>query len=332
MSPSRAEQAFCGVPECREIWHCGSPPQARRNDQWLYLTETCQTKPVSGEGKAGALQEGTPAPASCSVSWINFVGAASLVTATLVLSRFNLPVTTVVLITLTVPALTIVVLENVFIKSRIAFRPVRSSGYHAASIGLPPSQRIILKVIGLTVSIVAQAADHWLFPIYRDGGAKDLFLLAERLLIPFMLLTPLYIWYVDKKSEGPEDGYFHVGLLFTGSWRLADRELVRQHCLQWLVKAFFLPLMLGIYVNQIVWLSQHPIENALAPFLAEPNAANWFRLYHFLYSYLFIIDVGVACIGYALTLKLLDSKSGQQSQRCWAGLSASYVTPPSGDW
>ena len=158
----------------------------------------------------------------------------------------------------------------------------------------------------MTVSIVALAAIYWLFPIYRDGGAKDLFLLAERLLIPFMLLTPLYIWYVDKKSEGPEDGYFHVGLLFTRSWRLADRELVRQHCLQWLVKAFFLPLMLGIYVNQIVWLSQHPIENALAPFLAEPNAANWFRLYHFLYSYLFIIDVGVACIGYALTLKLLD--------------------------
>src|SRR5215475_5311687 len=222
-------------------------------------------------GKTGTMQP----PASCTVSWINFAGAASLIGATLVLSRFNLPVVTVVLTTLTVPALTIIVLENLFIKSRIAFRPVRSNGYFAPSTGLPASRRIILKIIGLTASISALAAIYWLFPIYREGGAKDLFLMAERLLIPFMLLMPLYIWYVDKKSEAPEDGYFHVGLFLTGSWRLADRDLVRQHCLQWLVKAFFLPLMLGIYVNQIVWLSQNPMEKAVAPLLAEPNAANW---------------------------------------------------------
>jgi protein-S-isoprenylcysteine O-methyltransferase Ste14 len=304
-------RSFEEAPRIEEIGNAaGAPRGARRkiSDGCSHLTGACQTTSLPGEGKAGALQKPTRAPASCTRSWINLVGAASLIGATLVLARFNLSVTTIVLITLTVPAVTIVILENLFIKSRIAFRPVRATGYVAAPIGLPPSQRVILKVVGVAASIGAMAAIYWLFPVYRDGGAKDLFLLAERLLIPFLLLAPLYIWYVDKKSEAPEDGYFHIGLLLTGSWPLADRHVVQQHCLQWLVKAFFLPLMLGIYVSQIVWLSQHPIEKALGPFLAEPTAANWFGVYRFLYSYLFIIDVGVACIGYALTLKLFDSE------------------------
>jgi protein-S-isoprenylcysteine O-methyltransferase Ste14 len=66
--------------------------------------------------------------------------------------------------------------------------------------------------------------------------------------------------------------------------------------------------MLGMYAGQMVWLSQHPVEAALGPFLAEPNAANWLHFHQFLYGYLFVIDVGVGCIGYALTLKLLDSE------------------------
>src|SRR5262245_18024895 len=69
-------------------------------------------------------QQVTRAPASCTVSWINFAGLAGLIAATLVLPRFNLPLIIVVLISLTVPAVIIVLFEALFIKSRILFRPI----------------------------------------------------------------------------------------------------------------------------------------------------------------------------------------------------------------
>ena len=268
------------------------------------LTETYQTTAVSADGKAGS--QGAGAPPSCTVSWINLVGAAHLVAATLVLTRFDLPVITVVLITLTVPALTIVILENLFVNSRTQFSPVRPNGYFAAPTGLPASQRVILKIIGLAASVGALAAIYWLFPIYRDGGAKDLFALAKRLLLPVLVLAPLYVWYVDKKSKTPEDGYFHLGLMIIGSWRLADRDLVRQHCLQWLVKAFFLPRCwyvcrpngLAIATSSRSRSRALPGRTERSELAALPSVP--------LRAYLFVIDVGLGCIGYALTLKLLD--------------------------
>src|SRR5262249_3116266 len=162
---------------------------------------------------------------------------AGLVAATLIVPRFNLSVVTVVMTTLAVPALTIVILENLYIKSRIAFRPVRSGGYSAAAIGYPSSRRVVLKIVRLAASIAALAVIYWLFTFYRDGGVNDLITLVQHLSLPLFLLAPLYIWYADKKSRAPEDGYFHVGLYLTGSRRRADRDLVRQHCLQWFVKA-----------------------------------------------------------------------------------------------
>lgn len=262
------------------------------------------------EEEAGPVR-GAPAlhvPPSCTVSWINLAGAASLVASTLIVSRLGLSATTVILVTLAVPALTIVILENLFVSSRIPFRPTLPSGYVATATGASPTRRVILKIIGLMASIAVLAVIYWALPIYRDGGAKDLRDLAERLLVPFLVLMPLYVWYVDRKSEAPEDGYFHAGLFLTGGWKRADRGMLRQHCLQWLVKAFFLPLMLGIYAGQMAWLSKNPVDAVVAPLLAQPNADSWMKVHAFLFSYLFIIDVGVACIGYLLTLKLLDSE------------------------
>ena len=264
-------------------------------------------RPVD-EGKEPLPLAAVERPCSCTVSWINYAGAAALVGSTLVLSRMGLPVTTVALTTLTVAALTIVILENVFIGPRIAFRPVISSGYRAGQLGVPPLQRIVLKLVGLTASIAALALIYWLFPIYRATGAKDLFSLTHRLWLPFLICTPLYVWYVDKKSPEPEDGIFHFGLLCTGYWNVVDLALVKQHCLQWLVKAFFLPLILGFYFGYLAWLPKHPYGADIMAFLADPSSANWIRISDFLVRYMFMIDVGFGCIGYLLTLKLLDAE------------------------
>jgi protein-S-isoprenylcysteine O-methyltransferase Ste14 len=232
----------------------------------------------------------------------------TLVGVTLLLSRVGLPSWSLAAITLGGYALTIIVLENLFVSSRIAFARARS-GSQAKPTGFSRERRLLLKAIGLAGSIAALAAAYWLFPVYRDGGAKDLIGLARHLWLPFVLVAPLYIWYVDARSEDPEDSYFHAGLLLTGGWHLADRGLIVQHALQWLVKGFFLPLMLGFFFNQLAWLSQLPGDKALAAFISEPGMRNWLRVHEFLYSFLLMIDVGVACVGYLFTLKLFDSEA-----------------------
>jgi protein-S-isoprenylcysteine O-methyltransferase Ste14 len=252
--------------------------------------------------------EAVELPSSCTVSWINYAGAASLVVTTLVLSRIDLPVTTVAITTLTVAALTIVILENLFMGPRIAFRPVSSHGYHVAPIGAPPLRRVTLKLVGLLASIAALALIYWLFPIYRATGATDLFSLTQRLWLPFLICTPLYVWYVDKKSAEPEDSFFHLGLLCTGHWNAVDPALLKQHCLQWLVKAFFLPLIVGFYFGYLVWLPKQPFYADVMAFVSNPSSVNWLRISDFLFTYLFMIDVAFGCIGYLLTLKLFDAE------------------------
>jgi isoprenylcysteine carboxyl methyltransferase (ICMT) family protein YpbQ len=269
-------------------------------------TETDPPLLVAGEQSHTA--EAVALPCSCTVSWINYAGAASLVGTTLVLSRIDLPITTVALATLTVAALTIIILENLFMGPRIAFRPITSRGYRVAQIGASPLRRVALKLLGLTASIAALALLYWLFPIYRATGAKDLFSLTQRLWLPFLICTPLYIWYVDKKSVEPEDSFFHLGLLCTGCWNLVDLELIKQHCLQWLVKAFFLPLIVGFYFGYLAWLPKQPFDTDVMAFLATPSSINWLRISDFLVRYLLMIDVGFGCIGYLLTLKLLDAE------------------------
>src|SRR5262249_17061290 len=246
----------------------------------------------------------------------------------LVLARRDLPMVTIALATLSAAALTIVVLENVFIGSRIAFQPASARGYNTGVLGLGQLQRLALKFIGLAASIGVLAFIYWLFPIYRDTGAKDLFSLVQALWLPFLTCTPLYIWYVDKKSSAPEDSYVHVGLVCTGSWKRADQALLKQHCLQWLVKAYFLPLMGGFYFGYLTWLSKHPFGTDIAAFFAEPTAANWLRVSDFLTKLLFLIDVALGCLGYILTLKLFDSELRSAEPKLFGWVVCLVCYPP----
>jgi len=86
-----------------------------------------------------------------------------------------------------------------------------------------------------------------------------------------------------------------------------DLAVLRQHCLHWLVKAFFLPLMIGFFAADLTWLTKNPIEATLAPFFATPSIDNWLAIYGYFYDFLFLIDVGMASLGYIFTLKLFNS-------------------------
>ncbi len=245
---------------------------------------------------------------SATVTWINLCGLASFIAASFLLPRFGLAPTTQLILMLATPAVVIVALEWMFIRGRQPFRPIERRGYVATPTGIAPTRRKYLKMMGLAGSIAALAAIYWLFPLYRDGGAADLMNIAKVLWIPFVAIAPFYIWFMDDRMEAPEDGYFHVGLLLSGSWSLADKDILKQHALQWGVKAFFLPMMVGYLASEIGWLQANPMENTLVAFVTQPGMVNWLNFYEFIFRYVFVVDVGLAALGYVMTLKLFDSQ------------------------
>jgi isoprenylcysteine carboxyl methyltransferase (ICMT) family protein YpbQ len=249
----------------------------------------------------------TSAPQSATVTWINLTGLAAFIIATVVLSRLGLSTATTLILCLAAPAVTIIGLEKLFIPSRILFRPISQVSPSPRPTGLPRPRRLYLKSVGVAVSIGALAAIYWLFPIYRFDQTRYLIEMVQVMWLPLLIISPFYIAFVDARQPDPEDRYFHLGLLVTGDWERVDKAILRQHCLQWLVKAFFLPLMVSYIAGNLIWLSKHPIETVFGPFFSLPNIHNWLNVYGFLYDYLFMIDVGMASMGYLLTLRLFDA-------------------------
>src|SRR5262249_48129170 len=106
-------------------------------------------------------------PVSATATWINLTGLASFVLTTLAISHSAFELGVKVLQSLAAPALTIIILEAVAIKTRIPFNPINPVGYISRPSGLPREKRICLKMLGLALSVAGLALIYWLFPIYR---------------------------------------------------------------------------------------------------------------------------------------------------------------------
>jgi protein-S-isoprenylcysteine O-methyltransferase Ste14 len=108
----------------------------------------------------------------------------------------------------------------------------------------------------------------------------------------------------------PRDAYWQLGrllLLRPGDARAAD---IANHFRGWLVKAYFFPLM-------FVWLhnSVHNIINF------DLTGADWsnLRVYDFLYTTIFGVDLLFTTAGYALSMKVIDThiRSAEPTMLGW---------------
>lgn len=267
-------------------------------------------------------------PESCTVTWINFTGLLALLVASAFARDLSVSIQTTLLLVLAAPAVTIITLEALFIPKWIPFRPLNATGYIPKSTGASPSDRVVLKIIGLSCSVGVVALCYSVFPIYRNGGAVHLIDLVSTFWIPLVIGAPIYIWFVDGKMAQPEDSYFHIGLLATGKLERVDWDVIKQHALQWTVKGFFLPLMLVFCVEKVDWMNQRSVAANFLAFVQHPTTAGWYQLYEFLYVLFMYIDVTFASIGYILTLKIFDAhlRSAEPTGFGWIVCLACY--PP----
>ena len=125
-----------------------------------------------------------------------------------------------------------------------------------------------------------------------------------------MLALP-YFYFVDRRMRTPHDGYWLLGhwacsILKRGKHtplNRAERQLLGQHWLSWLIKGFFLPLMFIYFCN---YLQNFNNSSATTPLQF------WFEL---LCNLAFLIDVGLVSMGYLLTLRLADTHV-RSAERC----------------
>lgn len=98
--------------------------------------------------------------------------------------------------------------------------------------------------------------------------------------------------------KDPKDGYWHLGCCFALRFTEVDFGKVWQLLLGWVVKLFFLPLMmiyLGGNLNTIIYANFSYVFS------------NYMSFHSFIINFLFYIDLLFVTVGYMCTVRLFDS-------------------------
>jgi hypothetical protein len=173
-----------------------------------------------------------------------------------------------------------------------------------ASTGLSPAplrplalRRIGCKLVGFWASCVVAAGLYWVMPEFA-GEYFEPFRAAALYVLPGLaIISPFYIAYVDCRQHEPDDANAQLGAMLLGR-RPAEPAALWAHARGWAIKAFFLPLMFVCVVGDLaaLWSS---------PFLAVPP--DFEHAFSRLMDFLYLVDVFLATIAYAVTLRPLDA-------------------------
>jgi protein-S-isoprenylcysteine O-methyltransferase Ste14 len=215
--------------------------------------------------------------------------------------------------------------------------------YRSESCGLdwaaprPSWRRAAIKYAGLLASLGFIGALYWLFPEYNrdffgDQRAHPVFYgeyreMLHRFLPWCLLLSIPYIYFVDARQKDQRDGYYAAGMAVTLQFGKVDRAVLWQHCLSWLVKGYFLPLMFTYCVRDTRIFIHYDFS----------IIQNFRTLFEFVYYFIFLADVALGGAGYFLALRICDTQVRRTEptfkgwmvvlvcyQPFWSWFSASY--------
>ncbi len=161
----------------------------------------------------------------------------------------------------------------------------------------PSWRRTSVKLLGLLGSVGFIGLLYWLLPEYDKALYRPFFDLMNVVWPCWAVASVPYFYFIDRHMRDPADGYWHLGRLLLGKWRQADRVILLQHGLGWLIKGFFMPLMFGYLCRDLQTLWQAMNE----------EFSLYLQWHNLTYIALYMIDVGLVCAGYLFSLRLLDS-------------------------
>jgi hypothetical protein len=171
--------------------------------------------------------------------------------------------------------------------------------------------RVATKLLALYFTVGLIAFAYWLFPEYHGSFYDPLYALLRRMAPTLVGASIVYVGLVDGLMKEPHDAYWQLGRVLLGKPRDAKKAVIANHFLGWLVKAFFLPLML-------VWLNNdvRPLVNNDLHGASMENL----RLFDYLHTLIFGVDLLFATVGYVLSLRVIDThiRSAEPTLLGWA--------------
>ena len=189
----------------------------------------------------------------------------------------------------------IIVLEAIFLKT---WRR-KSTGLNWDKPADWSVKRTAVKTLGLVATLATLAFMFWTLQEYSSPYYKKFFdLLFAYGMYPLALAVP-YIALVDSRMQNPKDGYWQLGMLVLGRTDKVERHVIVQHALGWLVKGFFLPLMVSFTLDgSLRYLLVVAFDWEQASFAQKQAIA---------VTAIYLIDVLFGALGYMMTFRLLDS-------------------------
>jgi protein-S-isoprenylcysteine O-methyltransferase Ste14 len=175
----------------------------------------------------------------------------------------------------------------------------------------------LTKLAGLWATWALIGCVYALARFYWQGNyvyAMNCFMLLAPLMF---IVSPAYVIWLDRRLTDPKDGAWAFGHWLMGGAR--DAQAIADHLRAWTVKGFFLAFMLSIVPGGFADIVSRP----WADIEKGPVAlANW------LISFMFVIDVALATVGYALTMKPLDAHIRSATPYAAGWVAALICYPP----
>ena len=177
----------------------------------------------------------------------------------------------------------------------------------------------VAKLVGYWATWAGMAAIYATVRFYWQGNfafAMWCFVHAAPVLVA---LSIPYVLWLDRHLVEPRDGAWHLGAWLTGQAGV-KREAIYNHLRSWGVKTFFLAFMLagmpGGFGEFVRWDWRHAAGD-------PAELANW------LITFMFVIDMALATVGYILTFRPLDSHIRSANPYAAAWMAAVICYPPS---
>jgi len=158
--------------------------------------------------------------------------------------------------------------------------------------------RIFTKLLGLAVTLATIALAYWAFSEYHGSFYDPFYGALRRFWLPLCIAAVGYVSIVDGQMVQPRDSYWQLGRVFLFRPQGARAADIANHFRSWLVKAFFIPLM-------VVWM--HGEASKLISFDLTHAAWTNLRAYDFLYDLIFGVDLLFCTCGYILSFRAIDT-------------------------
>lgn len=158
--------------------------------------------------------------------------------------------------------------------------------------------RNFYRYIGMIITLSVIAFFYWLFPEYRKDYYSAVLDYFKYIALFCVIAGYPYFYYLDSAEN---DGYLELGRFVFFKNKKPDLSILAEHSRKWLIKGFFLPLMIIYCSNHIKGLQELNYEELFS------FQSKWIW-YTFIYKFSYYMDVAFAAIGYLFTLKIFNSE------------------------